>query len=568
MLLKYHRLILCYLKKLFNTDSDLDHSVTRNLINNHINNDDDDVELSINPDDISQLISDTKNKNKNDNVNIPLWLMKRCVNSFSIQLAVLFSHLLHILYVPTLFKHSIILPLYKGKGPRNVPKNYRPIVILNSYCKLFERYLYHRIKDRIDAKLIDEQHAYRSNKSCHSAISAFTTFTYSELDKKNGIVGAVFIDLKDAFSSISHDKLVRKLLSNFKLSKRLVKLIYCTLENRTYKFVSGDDVYCINTGVGQGSILGSILFSAFLDDVKPSLELQFLCYADDIIIYFGSDDINLIALKLQQCLQSFCDWCLLNDLNVNFDKTKCMYFHNERVPLKSTVNSIIVDNDKLIERVFSFKYLGLVLDPSLNFKLHYDHVYAKVCQCIKLLHGLKRSINEQAMKVLINTQVHSVIDYCIDIWTVQTSLSLKKVQDIIDNFLLSYYFPKLAKSYSTRKRSLINVKKGIDVKKFRTDNNLLTVEERSNYVLLKNAYKLYKLDKLTFSERSISYNRPNMCAPIHRTEAFKRSLTYRRYRIWNTLPKDWELRNMSYGLFQSKARDFVTGQNCDQDVQP
>lgn len=51
-----------------------------------------------------------------------------------------------------------------------------------------------------------------------------------------------------------------------------------------------------------------------------------------------------------------------------------------------------------------------------------------------------------------------------------------------------------------------------------------------------------------------------MCAPTHRTEVFKRSTLFRRYCLWNTLPKDWELCNMSYGLFQSNAREFVTGQ--------
>lgn len=143
----------------------------------------------------------------------------------------------------------------------------------------------------------------------------------------------------------------------------------------------------------------------------------------------------------------------------------------------------------------------------------------------------------------------------------ETPLALAKIQDIIDNSLLSYYYPRLVKLHSLKNVSLKNLRKKIDIQKIRNDNKMLTVEQRSKYVLLKNAYKMYKMTgKLIFSERTINNKRPNMCAPIHRTEAFKRSIIFRRYSIWNTLPKEWEISNTSYGLFQSKAREFVTGQ--------
>lgn len=56
----------------------------------------------------------------------------------------------------------------------------------------------------------------------------------------------------------------------------------------------------------------------------------------------------------------------------------------------------------------------------------------------------------------------------------------------------------------------------MDIVKIRNDNKLLTVEQRSKYILVKNAYKLYKNDKLCFSERSLNFKRPNLCAPTHR----------------------------------------------------
>lgn len=98
---------------------------------------------------------------------------------------------------------------------------------------------------------------------------------------KNGIVGAVYIDLRDAFSRISHDKLIRKLCCQFKLSYQLCMLIFRNLVNRTFNFKNDETLHTTDRGVGQGLILGSLCFSAFVNDVKMVVKLLFLCYADD-----------------------------------------------------------------------------------------------------------------------------------------------------------------------------------------------------------------------------------------------------------------------------------------------
>jgi hypothetical protein len=84
------------------------------------------------------------------------------------------------------------MPLHKGKGSRKRANNYRPIVLLNSFCKIFERFLFHRVYERVSSHLITEQHAFREGKSCHTALSIFTQYVYDKLDKKKNKV----VDLK------------------------------------------------------------------------------------------------------------------------------------------------------------------------------------------------------------------------------------------------------------------------------------------------------------------------------------------------------------------------------------
>jgi hypothetical protein len=158
---------------------------------------------------IEECIKSIKNKKSSDPLYVSLDIMKKCKVGFSIQLTLFFTQIFNLMKLPLAFKCSNILPLFKGKGSRKIPKNYRPIVILSGYVKIFEKFLFNRISERVKNKLIPQQHAYRSGKSCNTALHEFTNYVYHSIDKKNTKVGALFIDLSDAFSCIRHDLLAR-----------------------------------------------------------------------------------------------------------------------------------------------------------------------------------------------------------------------------------------------------------------------------------------------------------------------------------------------------------------------
>jgi hypothetical protein len=89
------------------------------------------------------------------------------------------------LILPQCFKAATVLPLYKGKGSRKAAKNYRPISLLNIYTKIFERFVFYRLYDRVESSLAAEQHGFRKNKSCISASSIFSQHIYSSIDKRS-----------------------------------------------------------------------------------------------------------------------------------------------------------------------------------------------------------------------------------------------------------------------------------------------------------------------------------------------------------------------------------------------
>ena len=80
----------------------------------------------------------------------------------------------------------------------------------------------------------------------------------------------------------------------------------------------------IKYGVPQGSILGPLLFILFINDLPLYTDVFTDLYADDTTLY----EINLskseIETKLQKALSDLAQWCRLNDMVINIDKTKAM----------------------------------------------------------------------------------------------------------------------------------------------------------------------------------------------------------------------------------------------------
>ena len=91
-------------------------------------------------------------------------------------------------------------------------------------------------------------------------------------------------------------------------------------------------------------------------------------YADDTTIYFNLNDFPVInrEVEINSELEKVNTWLKLNKLAINVDKSKCMFFHKRRAitPLKFLMNNRIIDV------VHNFNYLGIMLDANMSWKSH------------------------------------------------------------------------------------------------------------------------------------------------------------------------------------------------------
>jgi len=392
-------------------------------------------------------------KNSNNPLYPPTSIIKCFSQVFIVFLCSLFTQFINSCKIPTSFKSATIHPVFKNKGSRLSTKNYRPISILTDYCKLFEKFIAHRLNTRVDNMISEKQHAYRKNYSCNTALKELTNSIFKCIDKPKGKTVAVFIDLKKAFDSVNHSILINKLMDEYKVEPWYINILHEIYTNRTFKIVNSDDYYPFPNGICQGSALSSLLFSLFINSIGEKLTCEYLMYADDLVIFSHGTNCDEIVKVIIENMKMIAEWCTKNYVEINYDKTEFMIFHKEhdRSINEEDIKQISINNH-IIKRVYKFKYLGIILDPSLTYNYHFDSVLNKVTHKIKFIHGIKRLISPKILTTLISAYIHSITDFAIEIWAVVSKAKLNLLQKKIDSLLLCYFFPSLAR----KKRKLRN----------------------------------------------------------------------------------------------------------------
>ncbi len=514
-------------------------------------------DLVITPNDVKVAIEELDvKKGNNEPFSIPTRVLKKIVILISKQLAVLFMFFIRILSLPVAFKSARVVPLFKGKGSVQIPTNYRPVSILGSVTKIFDRVLYNKLFDSIEERLCEQQHGFRKKRSTHTALTIFSDYIFTGTDKRNGKVVAVYIDMKKAFDSVSPKLLIQKLMSEFSIGKTLLAMLYAFLTGRVFKIGESGQYFPNFLGIPQGSVVGPLMFSAFINDLGQYLNIPFLLYCDDIVLYYEGTDIDELVDLAKHELEQVDKWCIENEMKMNYDKTKFMIFSKTPKTYENKYSNFKCNNF-VIERVSNFKYLGVVFEENLKFDIHFENVKKRVRQRISYLYGIKKYLNEFAVKVLVNAYVHSILDYCVDVWSSQTAAKIQSVQDIINRFIISFSVPKYAKMWN--KKNFDIVRKKINVNDLLVCYNFMTFDERISLALAKNMYWKVKRDsvvKLDKYEKSM----PLIKVPAHNSHAYTRSSFYRGIMMFNKLPRDWNFDIMSFGYFIKYVKSWLIEQ--------
>lgn len=552
-----------------------------------------DEEIIIDPELIKLALKDFKFKGSNEDP-IPAFFLKMTINSLLIPLSILFTFFVKVGKIPDHFKKATVIPLYKSRGSLNDPNSYRPISNLSPLSKLFERVLKIYIMRKVEkGKMLgDEQHGFRKNRSCMTALSVFTQFIHDSID--NGeIVLVVFVDLKKAFDLVSHSLLLLKLRDIYKLNYFILRTLFDYFKNRVIRiklkgFLSTD--YSVVRGVPQGSVLGPTLFILFFNAIGDALKvfnfLRYTLFADDLALYFNGSDVLDMLKRMEMVMVAVDSWCRENGLKINISKTKFLIFHGVRKKIETLPN--ITVNSEIIERVNSFKYLGVIMDPQLTFKDHFQKVDRNVASAIGGIISVKRQLTSRVFALMIKTYIFPHIDYCLEIWGHSCDVELGKLQAKINNLLCAFFEPQTNKFYSKafwaknksgrerdsaiRESKLLHKK--VDYMRMYDRCNIFLVRERLIFITLVNVFKMLNfgndviaLEKFyCLTERSKGSGNLRLEIKAHKKESFKNSIMYASAYQWNLLPKKIRRLDISVAGFRKSLAQYLLEKREDEFV--
>ena len=420
--------------------------------------------------DTQRAIDKLENKSSSGHDGISNKLLKLLKIELSKSLTLIINQMITTGIFPDSFKISKITPLFI-KGDVSMLSNYRPISLLPTISKIFERILCNQLYDYFNSNnlLAEEQYGFRTNHSTEYAAVKLVDNVSKEMELGNTPT-ALYIDLSKAFDTLSFDILLYK-LNYYGIKDNAFKLLKNYLTNRRQYVVynsQNSETLDISTGVPQGSILGPLFFSICINDlITVSNKLKFIMYADDTTIYFNLEDFDPYNLErdINNELEKITLWLKMNKLSLNAQKTKLMIFHRRQKQINELNISI---NGTDIERVEPFNFLGLHIHESLSWRTHTDIVRNKISKVVGILYRLNNIFPKYILQTLYNSLIMSYINYGLLLWGVEShrieplqkkairlitnsnysahttplfiELGLLKVQDMFKLKLLKFYY--------------------------------------------------------------------------------------------------------------------------------
>ena len=344
---------------------------------------------------------------------LPAVFFKRAALGLALPLSLLFQLSFESGAIPSIFREAWVAPVHK-KGSRTDPRNKRPVSLTSVICKTMERLVCTSLLANAERHglLMDRQFAYRKKRSTADCLLTFMNFLAMNVNRRVP-VDIVFTDFKSAFERMPHDLLI-SVLPQKGVGPKIVRWISEFLSARSFKVKVGDSFSrtgLASTGCPQGTVLGSLLFLFFIDQLKHVLgnDVEFFVFADDVKLAMPLRD-PLDCCRLQRVLDDL--YTFTQKMSLQLSTGKCGVL---RVGSMVPAVTYKIGEDVLC-RLDTVRDLGVLFSPTLSFS---EHVNTTVKKCSLIGAWILRAFAVKDPSVYLNlyrTYVVPHLEYCSIIW--------------------------------------------------------------------------------------------------------------------------------------------------------
>ena len=338
-------------------------------------------------------------------------ILKHCYSSLALPLCCLFRQSLDDGQLLSSWREANVTPLHK-KGDRSVRDNYRPISLMSIICKVLERILRDHIMLHLTTHqlIAREQHGFVPKKSCITNLLESAELLTKALQERRWL-DVLYIDFSKAFDSVPHLRLINKLAA-YGIDGKLLRWIQQFLSNRRQRVVMGSATSqwaVVTSGVPQGSVLGPLLFTIYINDLLDVVMALCKLYADDAKLFADNAD------ELQRDIEAITAWCekWLMRLNV----AKCHVLHVGKNNPRTAYFMSALGESRQLATTSSERDLGVIVSSSVRVSDQVQTASAKANAMLGVMKKTFTTRDKATWKKLYTTFVRPQLEYAIQSWS-------------------------------------------------------------------------------------------------------------------------------------------------------
>ena len=362
--------------------------------------------------------------------NIHPRVLKEMASQLAKPITILFNKSIEAGVLPKHWLQARITPIFK-KGKKSLPENYRPVSLTCILCKVLEKIIVKQIINHIKSSNLDSkrQHGFTKGKSVTTNLLEMMNI-WSEALMHNIPVDVLYLDYQKAFDTVPHIRLIKQ-LETFGIIGKASKWVEAFLSNREQKvMVNGSESSWLPvlSGIPQGSILGPVLFSIFVNDLPEFVSCIISLFADDTKISLPLTDADS-TFMLQEDLFNLEEWA--TNMQMKFHPKKCKVLHLGK---NNPADDYYMHNpDGSLHKLESpevEKDLGVHTDVQLNFTKHIRNKINTANHTLRYIKHTFKYIDANIFLLLYKSMIRPHLEYCSCIWSPHLKYNIDAIERV------------------------------------------------------------------------------------------------------------------------------------------
>ena len=357
-------------------------------------------------------------------------VLKEVADEIATPITIIFRKSLSTGVLPAKWLQAVITPIFK-KGNRADASNYRPVSLTSIICKIQERIIVIHILSHLKENCLRccQQHGFTPGKSVTTnLLEAMNVWT--EALMHNIPIDILYMDYAKAFDTVPHQRLLRQ-VESFGITGNVLQWIRSFLHNRQQKVIANGAESSwspVLSGIPQGSIMGPILFTLFVNDLPEKINSIISMFADDTKLFLPltSDSSHDEIVADLNYLQLWAE-----KMQMKFHPSKCKIMHmGKNNPRRDYVMKGTNNQEYTLETTECERDLGVYIDSKLQFTQHCQEKVNKANKVLGYIRHTFKNLNQDTFLLLYKSLVRPHLEFASCIWSPKYKYNIDSIERV------------------------------------------------------------------------------------------------------------------------------------------